>query len=153
MYFAGYSGRWETQHLTEWRVLVRARKLEASNEFSQSEREKGRFLADNGEAIPASLRALHILGIPAIPLKGLFLAQNLYKDIGLRATSDIDILVPAKFTEAAFNLTKAYSDVGRNADAIATAHKALRLAESSKNVDLTRQLEKWLRAHDPSVGK
>lgn len=39
------------------------------------------------------LRALADAGIPVMPLKGLFLAQSLYKDINFRVCADMDILV------------------------------------------------------------
>lgn len=38
--------------------------------------------------------SLTAAGIPALPLKGATLAADLHEDIGLRSTSDIDLLVP-----------------------------------------------------------
>jgi len=54
------------------------------------------------------------------------------------------------FLDACINLTKAYSDVGRPADAITTAERALRLAESQSRPDIAAQLQNWLRAHRPA---
>ena len=48
------------------------------------------------------LALLDEAGIPAIPLKGVALAEALYGDSGLRVCSDIDILVPAKNFADAF---------------------------------------------------
>jgi hypothetical protein len=56
---------------------------------------------------PELARLLAVLdeaGIPAIPLKGVALAEALYGDPGLRVFSDIDILVPAKNFADAFRL-------------------------------------------------
>jgi hypothetical protein len=39
-------------------------------------------------------QALHAAGIPLMALKGLHLAELVYRDIGLRPMSDLDILVP-----------------------------------------------------------
>lgn len=50
------------------------------------------------------LAVLDEAGIPAIPLKGVALAEALYGDSGLRVCSDIDILVPAKNFADAFRL-------------------------------------------------
>ncbi|OFV95371.1 MAG: hypothetical protein A3H28_02200 [Acidobacteria bacterium RIFCSPLOWO2_02_FULL_61_28] len=50
------------------------------------------------------LRALHNAGIPAIPLKGLLLAELLYGDITLRVCGDMDILVPRRSVLRAFDL-------------------------------------------------
>ena len=45
--------------------------------------------------------ALHKRGIPIIALKGIYLAEAVYRDIALRRMGDIDILVPrAKMAEA-----------------------------------------------------
>lgn len=58
----------------------------------------------NGQAIKELadvLTALHERGIPTIPMKGPALAQGLYRDVGLRAMSDLDVLVPPQFAEAA----------------------------------------------------
>jgi hypothetical protein len=49
------------------------------------------------EELKLVLGALAHAGIPAIPLKGLVLANSLYGDINLRSSVDIDILVPPQF--------------------------------------------------------
>ena len=46
-------------------------------------------------------RALHERGVPVIPLKGLHLADLVFRDISLRPMSDLDILVPRTQLEQA----------------------------------------------------
>jgi hypothetical protein len=46
------------------------------------------------EELHKALSALAHADIPAIPLKGMALAQLLYGDVSMRASSDLDILVP-----------------------------------------------------------
>lgn len=41
-------------------------------------------------------RALHAAGIQVVALKGIYLSEHLYSDIGLRQVSDIDLLVSAE---------------------------------------------------------
>jgi hypothetical protein len=43
-------------------------------------------------------------GIPAIPLKGVALAEVLYGDVGLRVCADVDVLVPRRAVPRAFGL-------------------------------------------------
>jgi hypothetical protein len=43
-------------------------------------------------------------GIPAIPLKGVALAESLYGDVSLRLCTDIDVLVPRRMVAQAFHL-------------------------------------------------
>jgi hypothetical protein len=50
------------------------------------------------------LQAFHTQGIPAIPLKGLPLAQRLYKNINLRTAVDMDVLVPQESAQRAFKI-------------------------------------------------
>ena len=47
------------------------------------------------EELARLLGLLGKAGIPAIPLKGVALAESLYGDVAARVCSDIDILVPA----------------------------------------------------------
>src|SRR5208337_4510856 len=52
-------------------------------------------------------RILHLLGdagIPVMPLKGVFLGESLYGDPALRASADIDILVPSRHAIKAFHV-------------------------------------------------
>ena len=53
--------------------------------------------------------------IPCIPLKGIYLAESLYKDIGLRQMSDIDLLVKEKDIQTCLNILSdmGYIAVGR----------------------------------------
>jgi hypothetical protein len=53
-------------------------------------------------------------GIPALPLKGPRLARALYDDAGLRASSDVDLLVPAAGLKRAVALTCAEGYKPRN---------------------------------------
>ena len=50
--------------------------------------------------------ALNDNGIRAVALKGIFLADKIYENIGLRQLSDIDILVHAENAETAANILK-----------------------------------------------
>jgi hypothetical protein len=43
-------------------------------------------------------------GIPAIPLKGIALAESLYGDLALRVCSDLDVLVPPRHAIDAFHI-------------------------------------------------
>src|SRR5205823_10315456 len=52
-------------------------------------------------------RRLEDQGIAALPLKGPRLAQALYGDTGMRASADVDILVPAESLERAVTLARA----------------------------------------------
>lgn len=53
------------------------------------------------------LRQLAVAQVPAIPLKGIPIAESLYGDAALRVCADIDILVPPQDFESAFQaLTK-----------------------------------------------
>ena len=57
-------------------------------------------------------RVLHLLagaGVPAIPLKGVALAETLYGDPGLRTCSDIDVLVPRDRARQALGLLREQS--------------------------------------------
>ncbi len=45
-------------------------------------------------ALAEALSALSNQGVPAIPLKGVALAEALYGDVSLRPSSDLDVLVP-----------------------------------------------------------
>ncbi|MDO8527130.1 MAG: nucleotidyltransferase family protein [Deltaproteobacteria bacterium] len=47
------------------------------------------------------LRALHTARIPVLLHKGIFLMEDLYADIGIRAMTDVDLLVPQEFLGAA----------------------------------------------------
>jgi hypothetical protein len=50
------------------------------------------------------LRLLANAGIPAIPLKGIALAESLYGDLALRACSDLDVLVHPRHATDAFHI-------------------------------------------------
>jgi hypothetical protein len=50
------------------------------------------------------LRLLGDAGIPAIPLKGIALAESLYGDLALRVCSDLDVLVPPHHAIDAFRI-------------------------------------------------
>jgi hypothetical protein len=59
------------------------------------------------EELVRVLGVLSEAGIPAIPLKGVALAQALYGDPSLRTCVDIDILVPRSMVGRAFDLLRA----------------------------------------------
>jgi hypothetical protein len=50
------------------------------------------------------LTALGRAGVPALPLKGVALAQSLYGDAALRVCADIDVLVPRRSVARAFEV-------------------------------------------------
>jgi len=52
------------------------------------------------ESFGAMLRKLNGAGIDCVPLKGIYLADTLYHDLGLRHLSDIDILIRSKDVDA-----------------------------------------------------
>jgi hypothetical protein len=56
--------------------------------------------------------------IPVIPLKGIFLAEEIYKDIGLRHLTDIDLLVKAENADKCRDLLiqNGYADTNRIPD-------------------------------------
>jgi hypothetical protein len=56
------------------------------------------------EEMARILRLLGNAGIPAMPLKGIALAESLYEDPALRVFEDIDVLVPTDHTIEAFQL-------------------------------------------------
>jgi hypothetical protein len=56
------------------------------------------------EEMARILRLLGDAGIPAMPLKGIALAESLYEDPALRVFEDMDILVPAERMIEAFHL-------------------------------------------------
>jgi hypothetical protein len=56
------------------------------------------------EELARVLTLLKEAGIPAIPLKGVTLAESLYGDVGLRLCTDIDVLVPRRMVAQAFHL-------------------------------------------------
>ena len=59
-----------------------------------------------GEELGRTLRLLNKAGIAAIPLKGVALAQSLYGDPALRASIDIDILVPRTMVAQSLRLLR-----------------------------------------------
>jgi putative nucleotidyltransferase-like protein len=59
------------------------------------------------EELVRVLKLLSAAGIPAIPLKGPALAQELYGDPGLRVCVDLDILVPRSMVRRTFDLLRA----------------------------------------------
>jgi putative nucleotidyltransferase-like protein len=59
------------------------------------------------EELVRVLKLLSEAGIPAIPLKGPALAQQLYDDPSLRTCGDLDILVPRSMVGRAVNLLRA----------------------------------------------
>jgi hypothetical protein len=56
------------------------------------------------EELARVLTLLTKAGIPAIPLKGVALAESLYGDASLRLCTDIDVLVPHQMVAQAFHL-------------------------------------------------
>jgi hypothetical protein len=72
-----------------WRDIFRSNAIQ--NELLA--RELARILRLIGEA-----------GIPAMPLKGITLAESLYGDTALRVCADIDVLVPPSHAVAAFRV-------------------------------------------------
>lgn len=54
------------------------------------------------EELAHVLTLLDKAGIPAIPLKGVALAESLYGDVSLRLCTDIDVLVPPRMVAQAF---------------------------------------------------
>lgn len=50
------------------------------------------------------LKALNTADIPTIPLKGIVLANSVYKSIGLREMNDLDLLVPQEKLARAFEI-------------------------------------------------
>jgi len=56
------------------------------------------------EEMARILRLLGDAGIPAMPLKGIALAESLYEDLALRVFEDIDVLVPTERMIEAFHL-------------------------------------------------
>jgi tetratricopeptide (TPR) repeat protein len=52
--------------------------------------------------------------------------------------------------DAWFNLAKAQADLGRSADAVSSAEKALDVARSRNRRDLQTTIESWLRSHRPT---
>jgi hypothetical protein len=56
------------------------------------------------EELARVLTLLEKAGIPAIPLKGVTLAESLYGDVSLRVCADIDVLVPRRMVTMAFHL-------------------------------------------------
>jgi Uncharacterised nucleotidyltransferase len=56
------------------------------------------------EELARVLMLLTGAGIPAIPLKGVTLAESLYGDVSLRLCTDIDVLVPRRTVMQAFQL-------------------------------------------------
>ena len=58
-------------------------------------------------ALRAVVDALDSSDIPALPLKGVTLGERLYGDIGLRPTTDVDVLVPRAQVGAAVQVLEA----------------------------------------------
>lgn len=56
------------------------------------------------EELARVLTLLKGAGIPAIPLKGVALAESLYGDLTLRVCADLDVLVPRRMVAQAFRL-------------------------------------------------
>ena len=52
------------------------------------------------------LRALDVEGIGAIPLKGVALAERLFGDVGMRVSTDVDVLVPASTVTRAIGVLR-----------------------------------------------
>ena len=63
------------------------------------------------EEMARILRLLGDAGLPAMPLKGMALAQSLYGDPALRVFEDIDVLVPAERMINAFHLIVSFGYV------------------------------------------
>jgi hypothetical protein len=78
------------------------------SEGAAAARKAARLQAMAIDAVTVRLaRQCEEAGIPALPLKGPRLARALYGDAGLRASSDVDLLVPAGGLERAVALTRA----------------------------------------------
>ncbi|HPE72324.1 MAG: nucleotidyltransferase family protein [Candidatus Competibacteraceae bacterium] len=58
------------------------------------------------EELRPLLLALRAAGIPVIVLKGVYLAEQVYRNIALRPMSDIDLLVPASLAREAWRVMK-----------------------------------------------
>ncbi|MDR0812316.1 MAG: nucleotidyltransferase family protein, partial [Paludibacter sp.] len=56
------------------------------------------------DAFSEAMKKFDENGVKIIPLKGVYLAEKLYSDIGLRQMSDIDLLVQAKDAEKAMKI-------------------------------------------------
>lgn len=89
-------------------------------------------------------RALGAAGIPLIALKGLHLAELVYRDISLRPMSDLDILVPRDRVADCIALLRGLDyghdeDLGAAAEAILDAKCNLGLAHAKHSI--------WLEVH------
>jgi hypothetical protein len=89
-------------------------------------------------------QALGAAGIPLIALKGLHLAELVYRDISLRPMSDLDILVPRERVAEALQLLRG---IGFGHDA--ELHAAVAgMLESKCNIGLAHgQRDIWLEVH------
>lgn len=83
-------------------------------------------------------------GIPVMALKGLHLAELVYRDISLRPMGDLDILVPREQVGDALDVLRRM-EYGFDAD---TRGNAARLFDTKCNVGLNhRHLPVWLEVH------
>jgi hypothetical protein len=70
------------------------------------------YLASAGKStlifhsLAAALSALHTGGVPVAPLKGAFLAEAVYGDIGVRPMSDVDIMVKSAHVARAIGILR-----------------------------------------------
>lgn len=92
------------------------------------------------EELCSLLTALDSAGIPAIPLKGVALAQSLYGDISLRLSRDLDILVPPHLAKSGLHVL---TDMGYTQHLPGFEREALRIYIESS---LTRNtpVGEWL---------
>src|SRR4051812_551010 len=86
------------------------------------------------------LAGLEDAGVPAAPLKGPLLAERIYGDSGMRASSDIDVLVAPEDLEAAVDVAHAlgYARPGDRVDAAGRPllHFTLRAAAAPAELEL-----------------
>lgn len=88
--------------------------------------------------------ALSTQGVPVMALKGLHLAELVYRDISLRPMGDMDILVPRGQVGDAMDVLRRM-EYGFDAD---TRGNAVRLLDTKCNVGLHhRHLDVWLEVH------
>ena len=89
-------------------------------------------------------RALGMAGIPLIALKGLHLAELVYRDIGLRPMADLDILVPRNRVADCLALLRGL-DYGHDEDLAAAA---VAMLDTKCNIGLAYQARGiWLEVH------
>ncbi len=89
-------------------------------------------------------RALHERGIPVVALKGLHLAELVYRDISLRPMSDLDMLVPRSQVEQAVAILRGlhYGFAEDLSDAVSA------MLDIKCNIGFAhREVDVWLEVH------